>query len=411
MPEEKAEIALAPSDEPTVEIDTIDKGDADIHRLSFNGKDIILIGTAHVSRKSAETVERVILNEKPDTVCVELCDSRMIAIRKPDSWREMDIVKVIREKKVFLLLSHLLLAAFQKRIAKNLDVKAGEEMLRAVITAENQGALVVPADREIRTTLSRAWRLLGYKSKFKLLLQLIGGLSEADDITAEDIEALKEKDALELLLKEMGDIMPDLRRVLIDERDLYLAEKIRTAPGEKIVAVVGAGHVPGITKNWEEPIDLAALDVMPPKGRLGAILGWGIPGAIVALIVGGFFFMGKDTGLNMAMAWALVTGVLAGIGAIAAWAHPLSILTAVVAAPVATIHPAVATGWAAGLVEAWVRKPQVKDLESISDDIMSFSGFWRNKVTRILLVVAFTNAGAMLGTLIAIPLLARMFGK
>ncbi len=386
-------------------------GESDVHRLSYGGKEIILIGTAHVSKKSAETVERVIREEKPDTVCVELCESRLAAIRKPDSWRDMDIVKVIREKKVFLLLSHLLLASFQRRIAKNMDIKAGEEMIRAIKTAEEIGSAVVPADREIRVTLSRAWRLLKLKSRFKLFLELLGGLSEADDITEADIEALKEKDALELLLKEMGEIMPELRRVLIDERDLFLAEKIRTAPGEKIVAVVGAGHVPGISKNWEEEIDIEALTVLPPKSRLKSVFMWGLPIVIMALMAAGFMYAGKGVGANMILWYVATTAVLAGLGAAAAFAHPLSIAAAIVAAPLHPIHPTIASGWISGLTEAWVRKPQVKDLEAIPQDIESFSGFWRNKVTRILLVAAFTNLGAMLGTFVAIPLMIRIFGK
>ena len=225
--------------------------------LKFDEKDFILVGTAHVSKESARLAKSVIEQQKPDTVCVELCASRFQAIQQKDRWQNTDIVKIVKEKKSFLLLSNLLLASFQKRIAKQFDVKPGEEMIAAIESAESVGAQIHLADRDIRTTLSRTWRVMGFWSKLKLIFQLMLSLGQLDEIKEEDIEQMKQQDVLETLLAEVGKSLPEIKSILIDERDQYLAEKIRTAPGNRIVAVVGAGHIPGIQKHWQNDINMA----------------------------------------------------------------------------------------------------------------------------------------------------------
>ena len=379
------------------------------HRLTFEGKEIILLGTAHVSEESADLVADVIIDERPDTVCVELCESRYQAMTQENRWKDTDLIKVIKEKKAFLLLSNLMLAAFQKKIGKKLGIKPGAEMLRAVKTAESVDAKIHLADRDIRTTLSRAWRLMGLWTKIKLLTQLITSFGEVDSIEKADIEKMKEKDVLETLLAEIGDLLPELRRVLIDERDQYLAAKIRTAPGEKIVAVVGAGHVPGIQKQWNEPVDLEALEVLPPKGKFLGFLKWGIPAVVIGLIILGFFMAGADAGSHMIKWWVLANGVFAGLGAAIALAHPLTVLSAIVASPITSLNPMIAAGWVAGLVEIFLRKPKVKDFERLPEDISSIKGFWKNKITRVLLIVVLTNMGSSLGAFVALPLMAKAF--
>lgn len=379
-----------------------------IHRLEKDGREILLIGTAHVSRESARQVKALIDTEQPDTVCVELCDPRYQAIRQSDQWQNTDIIKIIKEKKAFLLLSNLMLASFQKRIAAKLDVKPGEEMLVAVNAADAAGADVHLADREIRITLARTWRVMGWWDKIRLLFQLLLSLGEIEDISEEDVEKMKQQDVLESLLSEVGQSMPVLREILIDERDRYLTEKIRTAPGKKIVAVVGAGHVPGIKKYWDSAVDLAALESLPPKGKSAGLLKWLIPLAVVALICYGFYNGGSAAGTEMLTWWILANGLLAGAGALIALGHPLTILASVLAAPLTSLNPMIAAGWVSGLVEAFSRKPKVKDLESLSEDILSVRGFWRNKVTRILLVVVFTNLGSAIGTFVAMPFLVKV---
>jgi len=379
----------------------------DIHSLTYEDKEIILVGTAHVSRESADLVDRIIKEEEPDTVCVELCESRFQSITQKNRWQDTDLLKVIKEKRAFLLLLNLMLAHFQKRIGQKFGIKPGEEMIRAIHAAETAGAHLELADREIRTTLSRTWRLMGLWTKTKLFAQLLVSSGEWSDIEEEDIEELKKKDVLEMLLSEIGEALPEIRRVIIDERDLYLAHKIRTAPGKKIVAVVGAGHVPGIQRHWKEAVDMDLLEQIPPRGKLFGVLKWAIPGLIVGLIILGFSTAGAAAGTAMIKWWVLANAVLAGLGAAMALAHPLTVLSAVVASPLTSLNPMIAAGWVSGLVETFLGKPKVRDFENLPEDISSVKGFWRNKITRILLVVVFTNIGSSLGTFVAIPLIVR----
>jgi len=379
-----------------------------IHRLNYNDKEIILLGTAHVSKESTRLVTEVIDAEKPDTVCVELCESRYQSIRQKDQWQNTDIVKVIKEKKSFLLLSNLLLASFQKRIAEKLDVKPGEEMIKAIEAGEAVGAKIHLADRDIRVTLSKTWRTMGLWGKLKLLFQMILSIGEIDEINEEDIEKMKQEDVLQTLLSDVGKSLPVLKDILIDERDQYLTHKIRTAPGEKIVAVIGAGHVPGIKKYWNTEIDFKTLEQIPPKTNTSNILKWVIPLLILCLFVIGFYHGGTNAGTDMIAWWVMANGILAGLGAIVALAHPLTILSSVVAAPLTSLNPLIAAGWVSGLVEAFSRKPKVKDFERLPEDITSIRGFWKNKITRILLVVVFTNIGSSLGTFVAIPLMVKV---
>lgn len=380
-----------------------------IHRLKFEEKEITVVGTAHVSRESADLVVSVIETEKPDTVCIELCESRYQSLTQKKRWQDTDLIKVIKEKKAFLLLSNLMLSYFQKKIGRKLGVNPGEEIMGAIRTADEVDARIHLADRDIRTTLSRAWRLMRPWTKVKLLTQLIASVGDVDDISEEDIEKLKTKDVLESLLSEMGESLPEVRRILIDERDEYLTHRIRTAPGTKVVAVVGAGHVPGILKHWNASVDTNALDRIPPRGKLFNVLKWGIPALIVGLILLGFFKAGTAAGTHMIKWWVLANAILAGLGALAAFANPITILSAVVASPLTSLNPMIAAGWVAGLVETLVAKPKVRDFEELREDISSIKGFWKNKITRILMVVVFTNIGSSLGTFVAIPLMVRVF--
>lgn len=379
-----------------------------IHSLFVEDKEIILVGTAHVSKDSVNLVKAVIDVERPDTVCVELCPSRYQSIRQRDKWQDMNIIKVVKEKKAFLLLSNLLLASFQKRIAEKLDIKPGEEMIRAIETGEAVGAKIYLADRDIRITLSRTWRAMRLWDKLKILFQLVLSLGQLDEITEQDIEKMKQEDMLETLLADIGKSLPVLRDILIDERDRYLVHKIRTAPGKKVVAVVGAGHVPGIKKYWNSDIDIKSLETIPPKSKVSRLLKWIVPSAILTLMIIGFFYGGAHAGTEMLVWWILANGVLAGLGAAMALAHPFTILSSILAAPLTSLNPMIAAGWVSGLVEAFSRKPKVRDFENLQEDIHTLRGFWKNNITRILLVVVFTNIGSSLGTFVAIPLMVKV---
>jgi pheromone shutdown-related protein TraB len=380
-----------------------------VHRIKRDGREIILIGTAHVSRESAELVERVIAEEKPDTVCVELCKPRYEAIRQRDKWQQTDIVKVIREKRTSILLSQLIMASLQRKIAQKLNVTPGEEMLRAIARAEEIGAEIVLADREIRVTLLRTWRKMGFWSKMKVLPDILLSLFATDEITEEEIEKLKQQDVLELALQTVGEKLPGLKATLIDERDLYLSHTISHAPGTRIVAVVGAGHVPGILEHLDDQIDIELLNRIPEKGVWGKFAGWFFSLAIVGLFVAGFFYSGSQASLKMITWWAVITASFSALGAILLLAHPLTIVASALSAPITTLHPLIAAGWVAGLVEATLRKPQVKDFLALANDIISVRGFFRNKITRLLLLVAVVNLTTSIGTFVAIPVIMRFF--
>jgi pheromone shutdown-related protein TraB len=379
-----------------------------IQHLKIDQKEFLIVGTAHVSKESTDLVKAIIEEEKPDTVCVELCDSRFQSIRHKNRWQDMNITKVIKEKKTFLLLSNLLLASFQKRIADKLDIQPGAEMIQAIDSADAIGADVILADRDIRITLSRIWRATGLWDKLKIIFQLALSLGDVDEITEEDIEKMKQEDMLQSLLSEVGKSLPGLKEILIDERDRYLTQKIKMSPGNKIVAVVGAGHVPGILNHWEEDIDTRALEEIPPKGKLGGVLKWLLPFLILALFIFGFIYGGSGTGTGMLTWWVMANGLLAGLGACLAFAHPLTILSAILAAPLTSLNPLIAAGWVSGLVEAVTSRPKVRDMERLPQDIMTIKGFWKNKLTRILLVVVFTNLGSTIGTLVAIPMMVKL---
>ncbi|MBW1996349.1 MAG: TraB/GumN family protein [Deltaproteobacteria bacterium] len=382
--------------------------ESDLHQLVSGDKAVTLIGTAHVSRESADLVAETIQRVRPDTVCVELCQSRYQALRDRGKWQDTNLFTVLREKKASLLLMNMVLAYFQKKIGKKLGVKPGEEMIRAIQAAEAVGAGIHLADRDVRVTLSRAWRSIRLWTKIKLLFQLIVSFGEVDSLKQEDIEEMKKKDVLEALLSEIGESLPDVRQYLIEERDQYLAYNIRNAPGDRIVAVVGAGHVPGIKRYWDKAIHLEDLDQIPKKRKASSYLKWGVPVIILALIISGFFFAGAGSGKSMVKYWVIANGVLAGLGAAAALAHPLTILAAIVASPLTSLNPMIAAGWVAGVVEVIVGKPKVRDFEMLPEDISSLKGFWRNKVTRVLMVVVFTNLGSALGAFVAIPFMLKV---
>lgn len=380
-----------------------------VHRLTLDSREIILIGTAHISRESADLVDRVITEEKPDVVCVELCKARFEAIQQKDKWQEMDIVKVIRENRTALLLSQLLMMSLQKKIAERFNINPGEDMLRAISRAEESGAEVVLADREIRVTLLRTWRMMGLWTKMKFLSDMILSLFIGEDIAEENIEELKQHDVLDLALKSIGEKLPELKTTLIDERDQFLACSIRNSQGRKIVAVVGAGHIPGIMENIGKAIDIDEINTIPPRSFWARFFGWGFSAAIMSLFVAGFFYSGGRTSIHMMLSWSVITAICATIGAMMLLAHPFTILASALSAPIATLHPLIATGWVAGLTEATFRKPQVRDFLDLKDDITTVKGFFRNRITRIFILVVVVNLTTSIGTFVAIPVMMKYF--
>ena len=368
--------------------------------LDYQGKKIILIATAHVSKDSAELVKQIIEEERPDSVCIELDEDRYNSIQNPNAWEKTDIVKVIKEKKVGFLVANLALASYQKKIAKNLNTNVGGEMIQGIESAKELGATLVLADRKIQTTFLRIWRKLSLWEKGKLLVSLL--FSDDDDATIsnEDLQELLKADMLETALADIRKQFPKIGDILISERDQYLAAKIKEAPGEKIVAVLGGAHVPGVKQEIYRTQDIDSISTIPSKSPVSKIVGWLIPAALIGLLFYAFF-VNIQTGLQQLSVWVLWTGVLAAVFTALSLAHPLSILTSLVAAPFTTINPVLACGWFTGLVEASIKKPTVKDIQRIPEDIFSFKGFFKNRFLRIILVVFMANLGASIGTFMA----------
>ncbi len=365
------------------------------------GKRFFLVGTAHVSLESVDDVRRTVEIVRPDSICVELCPARHQAMTRRDDWKRMDIYKVIKEGKAVFLMVQLVLQAFYRKIGDKLGVQPGAEMMEGVRLAAETGATLVLADRDVQVTLKRVWGFLGFWKKFQLLSQLLTSIFVDEDVDKALIEDMKKKDQLAAIMGSFGENFPQIKERLIDERDIYLAQKIRKAPGENIVAVVGAGHVPGMQKYFGQEIDLAPLEELPPPSKWGAFWKWGLPGFFVALLVIGFFRGGANASVDALSIWVLVTGVGAALGSLAAFGHPLTVLSSFLAAPITTLHPLIAAGWVAGLVQAWVKKPTVSDLEDLPMSVMTVKGFWINPVSRILLVVIFANLGATIGVFVS----------
>lgn len=379
-----------------------------ITRITMDHKEIILVGTAHVSKQSAEQVKEVIENEQPDTVCVELDDQRFQSIQNENQWKDMDIFKVIKEKKASLLMMNLLISSFQKRMAKQFGIKPGQEMIQGIASAKEQGAELVLADRNIQITFARIWKNVGFWGKAKLMTAIMGSVISNEEISEEELEQMKSEDMLNSALTEFSRAFPKLKTPLIDERDQYLAQMIKEAPGKKIVAVLGAAHVPGILEEIKHDHNLDELNERPPKSPVPKIIGWMIPVMIIGIIIA-TLLMNPAAGVQQIISWLLWNGSFSALGAALAFGHPAAVITAFMIAPLSSLSPALAAGWFAGIVQTYFRRPQVHDFERLSEDVYSFKGFKENKVTRILLVVIFSNIGSTIGTVIGGADVIRVF--
>lgn len=366
--------------------------------IQYEDKEITLVGTAHVSIDSVSLVKKTIDTVCPDTVCIELDDERYINLQNPQKWEKTSVFQVIKDKKVGLLLANIFLSSYQKRVAKKLNITPGQEMLQGSQSAGEHGCNLVLADRNIQTTFLRIWRKLSLWEKCKLLISLFFDDNDADNDM--DLNRLMERDNLEAALSDVGKDFPQIAEVLIHERDQYLAYKIKTAPGKKIVAIIGAAHVPGIEREFCCQQNLEEISLVPKPALITKIIAWFIPMAIF-ILVGYGFFTNVKTGLHQIKLWILWNSSLAAIFTMFAFGHPLSILTAFISAPITSLNPFLACGWFVGLVEASVRKSTVQDVQSLSDDVLSIKGLFQNRFLRTLAIVILANIGSSIGTLIA----------
>ena len=391
-------------------------------RLVLNGREIILLGTAHISQESINQVTASIKEEKPDCVAIELDEQRYASMKNPESWRNLDIVKVLKSGQGFVLLANLVLASFQKRMGADVGVKPGEEMGAAIAVAEEMGIPTAMVDRPIQLTLKRAWAKNSLWGKCKLLAVLLSSAFDKEEISAEQIEQLKNESEMDSMMNEIAEYLPAVKKVLIDERDEYLASKIWEAssngkPAQKIVAILGAGHLNGVVRHLEaiaegtKTTDTTEISTLPPPGIGSKIAGLIFPVAIVALIVAGFFTGGAKASLDMLIKWILWNGSLAALGALIAGGHILTILSGFVGAPIATLNPIIGVGLFTGLVQAWIRKPLVQDMERLTDDATTFKGYYKNRILRVLLVFFLSSIGGVIGNVIAVPNLVSALVK
>ncbi len=361
---------------------------------------IYLLGTAHVSKESVDEVEALIAEVEPEAIAVELCPTRYEALTAADKWKNLDIFKVIREGKLLMLLGNLALSAYQRRIGKELGVEPGAELMAGVNAAKNRDIEPALIDRNIQTTLRRTWRNVGFFKKLMLLSETLAGVfdsGEDDEVNAETVEALKEKSNLEDAMGEFAKALPEVKGPLIDERDLFMVSKLREIDAKTVVAVVGAGHVAGMTEHFNAEIDREALEVIPPPSPWGGILKWLIP-TIVLMAFGYGIYTSEGGSLEeMLLAWILPNSIAAALMATVAGAKPLSVLVAGVGSPITSLNPLLGVGMVAGFVEAWLRKPTVADCDLIHDDIQSLSGFYRNPFLRVVLVTLASSLGSAMG--------------
>ena len=375
--------------------------------LTLNGRTITLIGTAHISQDSINEVTEAIKTQKPDCVAIELDQKRCDSIKNPDTWRQLDIIKVLKRGEGFLLLANLVLASFQKRMGQNVGVRPGDEMVAAMKVAEELNIPTTMVDRPIQTTLRRAWAKNSLWGKCKLLSAMISSAFTSEKISSEEIEELKNNSEMDSMMKELSDYMPTVKEVLIDERDKYLASHIWESEGSNIIAVLGAGHLPGVQAYLEkiaagqESTDTTEIANIPNKTLGAKIKGWIIPAIIVILIGMGFYFGGRNKGTELVLSWVLWNGALSAIGSIIAAAHPLTILVSFIGAPITSLCPFVGVGFLTGITQAFICKPKVKDIEDLSTDAGSLKGFYKNRVLKVLLVFILSSLGSSIGTFVS----------
>lgn len=397
-------------------METINISDT-INKISLDGREIILIGTAHVSHESVNEVRETIENENPGRVCIEIDEGRYQSIMDKESWKKLDIHQAIKQKKGFLMIASLILGSFQKKIGADIGIKPGEEMKIAAEAAKERGIPFSFSDRAIQITLQRAWAKSNLWNKMKLLASLIASAFSTEKVDKSEIEELKNSNALQGMMEELAAYLPSVKEVLIDERDRFLATSIFNTTESKVVAVVGAGHGPGIL-SWIERLDrkevsndVTDISVIPPRRKYEKALPWIIPAVIVSIIAVGFITSGVNVGLKMILVWILANGIPSALGAIIALAHPLTILISFIAAPITSMNPTIGVGFVSGLLESSFRKPRISDLENLQDDAGSVKGWYRNRVMRILLVFLLSSLGSAAGTWWAIPHLSIILGS
>lgn len=373
---------------------------SDVSVLQVGDREIVLVGTAHVSRESADLVREVIDKERPDVVCVELDEKRYEALSQRTRFQSLDLKQVIRNKQLAPMIANLLLVSYQRKLGGALGVLPGAELLEATRAAEERGIPVALCDRDVRITLRRVWGSLSFWKKSVLLSTLLAGMFERPELDEAELRRIREQDVLSELMNELGRALPGLVETLIYERDRYLARKIKDAAGDRIVAVVGAGHVEGIRRTLEsgEEVDLEGITTVPPVSPVWKAIGWGVPAIIVGALVTIGFTKGAEVAGENLWFWVLANGIPATLGAVLSLAHPVVTVSAFGVAPVTSLVPVIGAGYVLAFMQAWLRPPLVSEFDTLADDVGRLSCWWQSRLLRILLVFILTTLGSLVGT-------------
>ena len=378
----------------------------DIIRINISPeREIVLLGTAHISQESVDLVRKTIAQECPDSVCVELDEGRLKALEDGDRWKNLDIKDVLKKKQMASLIVNLLLASYQKRMGESTGVAPGSELKAAVEETKARNANLVLADRDVKLTLRRVWASTPFFRKFKLLATLLGSIFETEKPSEEELSKMREQDTLSLMIEELGKEFPEMKQILISERDQFLTGRILKAEGKKVLAVVGAGHLQGIKniiESGQETPPEEKLCEIPPPSRWATAIGWGIPVAIILAFVYIGFEFGADKLADNVVFWALATGVPAAFGAAIALAHPLAIISAFFLAPITTLHPLIGVGMFTGLIQAYFCPPRVFEMETASEDLWKPSRWWKSRFTRVILAFIFPGLPTVIGSIVGI---------
>ena len=392
-------------------VSSIETPKTNLNKITFDdGKVLYLIGTAHVSGDSVKFVEECINEFEPDTVAVELDKNRMDVLKNRKKYEETDIFDIFKKKKVLFFTVQLIMSGYQKKIAEKTGSAPGSEFKKAIELAEEKDLKLVNADRDISVTLKRTINAMTFKEKVKFFTGMLFG--DDKDVDEKAIEELKKGDMLMQIIGEMQDEFPSLKRTILDERDRYLAANIAQNLGEKTVAVVGAAHVPGILRRLQEekPEEdvLDDINFVPKGSKITKLIPWIIPLFIIGMFIYGFFNGNTPDTLEAAIWWVVINGTLSALGCALALGHPLTILAGFIAAPITSLNPTIGAGIVTGLVQLYLVRPRVIDLETVSQDTMHLKGWWKNKLSRTLLVSLFSSIGSAIGTFAALPFLMKL---
>ncbi len=390
----------------------IEQSSENVTIIEFENKTIHLIGTAHISQQSVDLVKKTITKINPDKICIELDQSRYTNLTNESKFENMDIFKIIKEKKMPLFISQFFLSIFQKKMSEKTNSKPGQEFITAIEIAQSQNIDIELIDRDISITLKRLWRLLSLWRKMRLFFSMF--LFEDEDITETKIEELKKEDMLNELILELGKDFPEIKKTLIEERDLFMTHQIQKSTGQVIVAVVGAGHVPGMLALFQNKKNIASEEVdnislVPARSIASKTIPWLIPLLIFSIFAWGFSRGDYNKALDAMYAWIIINGTLSAIGCALALAHPLTILIGFIAAPITSLNPTIGAGFVTSIVQTFLVKPRVKDFLEIKESSFSLRQWWKNRLTRIFLVFIFSSLGSAVGTWIALPYLTQIF--